>query len=563
MKRVFVLFTLLIYTVSFAQQGEFKEISSESLIRVWGLVKYKHPNMSRGGYDMGQEFLKAYTAIGTIKSEEELNTYLKQWIKQFDSSKQPIKKGEIKVSDDKLFTDNARFEWIESDLYDEELKAILIDLKENTNYGAYYLTNSGVAKMIKFDNEKALADFSDESESHRMLFLSSFWNSMRYGNVNIYLTDTPWDEVLTQFIPRFARATGVGFEYLKDELFVTLNDSHSDYPFSKHIENNVKYFPMFRSELVNDSLVIVALLDVDIAKKENLELRDVVFSIEGQSVKEYLEMKLGKYISLSNTGGLKSNVQFFFPLVADKQKLKVGIRKLNGNIIEQEVSLVPLEERAKFRNIESLYYIDKFPDLPKEVGYVNLEKATKKSLKDSFKYLADKKVIILDLRNYPMNISPEDIANYILPKRKKFMGFLGWYSPAYGQWEQSAPLAIFSDPFSAGRKNKDYYKGKVVLLVDNNTVSKSEFIAMAIQQAPDCVTIGTQTGGAVMNRIEVLLVDGTTIDFTGGGAFYPNDRTYNVQRNGVKIDYIVPESASNYNVYQVVQYAVDLVNRQK
>lgn len=562
MKRVFALFTLLICTVSFAQQDEFKEISSESLMRVWGLVKYKHPNVSRGGYDMDQEFLKAYTAIETIKSEEVLNTYLKQWIKQFDSSKRPIKKDKIKVSEDKLFTANAKFEWVENSLYDDELQSILIDLKENSNYGKYYLTNYKISSMVKFNNEKALADFSDENESHRMLFLSSFWNSMRYGNVNIYLTDTPWDEVLTQFIPRFEKATGVEFEYLKDKLFVTLNDSHSDYEFSRYLENNLKYFPLFHSTLVKDSLVIVSLMDVDIAKKENLELRDVVFSIDGQYVKEYLYEKFGKYISLSNKGGLKNNVKYYFPLVADKQKLKLGIRKTNGNLIEQEVSLVSLEERAKYKNIESLYYVDKFPTLSKEMGYINLEKATKKNLKESFKDLADKKVIILDLRNYPLNISPEDIANYILPERKKFMGFLGWYSPAYGQWEQSAPLDIFSDPFSAGRKNKNYYKGKIVLLVDNNTVSKSEFIAMAIQQAPDCVTIGTQTGGAVMNRIEVSLVDGTTIDFTGGGAFYPNDRTYNVQRNGVKIDHIVPETASDYNVYGVMQYALDVIKGQ-
>ncbi|MGL4581396.1 MAG: S41 family peptidase, partial [Flavobacterium sp.] len=64
------------------------------------------------------------------------------------------------------------------------------------------------------------------------------------------------------------------------------------------------------------------------------------------------------------------------------------------------------------------------------------------------------------------------------------------------------------------------------------------------------------------NRVEVLLKDDTTIDFSGYGAFYPNDTTYNVHRNGLKIDYIIPESASDYNVYADIQYAVDLIKGQ-
>ncbi|WP_225581511.1 hypothetical protein [Myroides odoratimimus] len=63
------------------------------------------------------------------------------------------------------------------------------------------------------------------------------------------------------------------------------------------------------------------------------------------------------------------------------------------------------------------------------------------------------------------------------------------------------------------------------------------------------------------NRVRVLLKDDTTIDFSGYGAFYPNDKEYNVHRNGLKIDHIVSESANDYNAYGMIQYAVDLINK--
>lgn len=562
MKRFFTLFTLLICMVSFAQQRELKEVSSESIIHVWGLVKYKHPNVSRGGYDMDQEFLKAYSTLETIKNEEALNTFLKQWIKQFDSSKYPLKNDGIKVSEDKLFTVNARFEWIDSGLYDKELKSILTDLKDNTNYGKYYLTNRKISSIVKFDHEKPLPNFSNENESHRMLFLSSFWNSMRYGNVNIYLTDMPWDEVLTDFVPRFKTTVGIEFEYLKDELFVTLNDSHSNYEASHFLKNKVKRVSTYKTRNVNDSLVIATIYDPIGAEENNIDLGDIIFRVEGKSVKDYRDSTIGKYVSVSNPNYLKSYESMYFPALGDQESMTVSIKKKSGEIIERTVPLLSGEEFNNFKTVESLFKEQKAPELGNDIGYLSLGNVTKKELSTFFKANSSKQNIILDLRNYPKNIRLEDIAPYLLPYKTTFFKALDWYGPALGQLDSKVGIAKIADPFVIGKENKDYYKGTVVLLVDHTTLSAAEYMGMGIQQAPRCITIGRQTGGAVTNRVEVPLKDGTTIDFTGYGAFYPNDKEYNVNRNGLKIDYIIPESASDYNVYADIQYAVDLIKGQ-
>jgi hypothetical protein len=43
------------------------------------------------------------------------------------------------------------------------------------------------------------------------------------------------------------------------------------------------------------------------------------------------------------------------------------------------------------------------------------------------------------------------------------------------------------------------------------------------------------------------------------GAFYPND--IGVQRNGIKIDYEVKESAKNYNPNQYIEEAIKIINQ--
>lgn len=139
------------------------------------------------------------------------------------------------------------------------------------------------------------------------------------------------------------------------------------------------------------------------------------------------------------------------------------------------------------------------------------------------------------------------------------MNVLGPSSPAYGEYNFESPLKFIKDPFAAGKKNSKYYKGKIVLLVDRKTASKAEHMAMIIQQSPNCITVGEQTFGAVMNRNEVILMDKTTIDFTGMGAFYPNN--LGVQIYGVKIDYEVKESAINYNPNQYIEEAIKIIKQ--
>jgi carboxyl-terminal processing protease len=92
----------------------------------------------------------------------------------------------------------------------------------------------------------------------------------------------------------------------------------------------------------------------------------------------------------------------------------------------------------------------------------------------------------------------------------------------------------YTKAMRCGRKNPDYYKGKVVLLVNEYAQSHSEFTLMALQTAPNVVCIGSPSAGADGNVSTIIFPGGYKTMMTGIGVFYPDGRE--TQRVGIVPD---------------------------
>ena len=558
MKKIILLVLFFNAPITFSQTKVTDSQKIESLIQIWGLLKYHHPEISKGKYDFNNEFIMQFDKIQSIESNDELSAEFINWIQKFDTKKPNYKSDPDFLKSKNLLTKNADFKWIEHSNFSNELVTLLNKVKNNVAVGDYYASINSLNKMVGFKNETGLNNFDASLKSHRMLFLSSFWNVMRYWNVNIYLTEQPWTEVLTEMIPEFSKNDRVAFEYTKEKLFSKLNDSHSNYQYSTTL-NNVKNFPAFGGRIINDSLVINVIYNQTQVEKEAIELGDVIYAVEGLKLKDYYSSKYKEVISASNENYLKSAIEKTYLLASNKDSIQVELLKKEGTKQNKYIQLSPLSHFSERYTRLRPKLVDNWKIIEENIGYLNLYKITKEELKTAFQSFENYKGLIIDLRNYPEFISEADIADYLYPKKMKFLKVLGPLFPSFAANDIEAPLKIVTDPFAAGKNNTRYFKGKVLLLVDRKTASKAEFIGMAIQQSPNCITIGEQTFGAVMNRTEIILMDKTTIDFTGMGAFYPND--IGVQRNGLKIDYEVKESAINYNPNQYIEEAIKIIKR--
>lgn len=559
MKYFLLLFLFFISQITFSQNKTTENKKIEHLIHIWGLLKYQHPEVSKGIFDMNNEFINQFDKIQNIESPEKLNDAFLIWIKKFDTNKLRFRSNSKLLSKKNFFIKNANYNWIENSGFNSELVDLLNEMQTNSNIGHYYASIDNLSKMVSFKNEKGFDKFDSTIKSHRILFLSSFWNKMNYWNVNIYLTEKPWSKVLEELISDFIVNDSIQFELAKEKLFSKLNDSHANYDLSYSLKK-LNRFAYFGCKIVNDSLVITNVYNKEIAEKNNIDLGDVVYKIEGQNVRDYYLAKFSNSISVSNENYLKSAIGNYFLLASDKDSIQINLCKKNG---VKETKFVALNDIKSFPKDNKLYQslvtqkAENFYNLNNETGYLNLGNITKSELKKAFKEFENKKGIVIDLRNYPVNIGTSEIATYLYPEKKIFIKILGPKIPSYGEYGIDVPLKLIINPFAAGGTNKNYYKGKIILLVNRKTASNAEFIGMAIQQAPSCTTIGEQTFGAVMNRNRIILIDKTTIDFTAMGAFYPNDEE--VQRKGLKIDYQIKESAVNYNPNLYIETAMQLL----
>ncbi|SHJ24242.1 C-terminal processing protease CtpA/Prc, contains a PDZ domain [Mesonia phycicola] len=552
MKYILLLCLCFHFTNTFSQVNEIEK--NEKFIKIWGLLKYYHPEISDGKFNFNKEFIKEYQKVELIKTKEAFDEEMIDWIESYGIDKFVAKEN---ISEDKLFTKNYSFEWINESNYNFKLFSLLNELKENTNYKNYYAKVKKLSCSVDFSNETSLANFDYSKKEHRLLFLASFWNAMKFWNVNIYLTDTPWEKVLNQLISDFTSSGKENFEKAKENLFSKLNDSHSDYRYSYTL-NLLNKFPNFGGKIINDSLVITSVYNKKMFQEDSLSKGDIIYAINGVKLNEYYQNKFSNVISVSNQNYLKRAIEKTYLLASNKDSILVNILKTNGQNIRQYIQLSPLKYPAeKYMRLRPSK-TDNWKELNTEIGYINLNYIDRKQLKQAFNHFNLFKGVIIDLRNYPKSIGASDIAKHLYPEKTTFLKALTSIKPSYGDYGSNTALSFINNLFEAGKKNKAYFKGKIVLLVDRTTASKAEWIGMAIQASPNCTTIGEQTFGAVMNRNQIQLIDGTTIDFTGVGAFYPNNES--VQRKGLRLDYKIKESALQYDNNLYIEKAIRLIN---
>ena len=101
--------------------------------------------------------------------------------------------------------------------------------------------------------------------------------------------------------------------------------------------------------------------------------------------------------------------------------------------------------------------------------------------------------------------------------------------------ETEKPYIIYTNPFldypgryfwtkvrTTGIENKNNYKGKVVILVNEESVSQSEQTVMCFQSAGNTTVIGSQTAGADGNVTGVDYMPAFHSSFSGIGVYYPD-----------------------------------------
>ncbi|RKR09946.1 C-terminal processing protease CtpA/Prc [Flavobacterium sp. 90] len=525
MKKNALFFLLVLTQITF---GQAKITENEKLVatcKVWGFLKYYHPKVANGEVNWDNQLLEKLSKIEKVQTQKEFSLILENWIDDLGPIKEiaPI----AQPKDVEYFDKNFDLSWINKNkLFSKKLSKKLEFIEKNRFQGEqfYVYAAEGAGNVLLQNESFKHPDFKDKNSKLRMIFM--YWNLVEYFFPDKYLMDQKWDITLEKILPLVIKADNQDDFYLEMRKLVSrIDDSHTEfYTYSSATTPKIRnYFPA-NGKIIDEKLVITEILADSLAQADNIKAGTIITKINDKTIREiiaenrdlicasnepkYLD-KLAEKILRSYTADLVK-VEFF---ENDKYVTKAMTWYDYHDSHRNEFKKGARKKKEKFKLLDN------------NVGYVDMGIIGIKNIPDMIEALKNTKAIVFDMRNYPKGTF-EPIGNFLNPKEKKFA--------IYTLPDLSYPgRFMWSSGASIGFDNKDYYKGKVILLLNEKTQSQAEWTAMCFQTSGHATIVGSQTSGADGN-VSIFDFEGFNTQFSGIGVFYPDKRE--TQRIGIVPD---------------------------
>ncbi len=490
------------------------------LAKVWGFVKYYHPESAKGNISMDAELFRLIPQLLTV-SDAERDKKLITWINQLGELT-PCDK--CKESSGAALVHPAEF-WLGWNL-SAELNQQLARIYATELPVPHFWVKPAPRVANPVFNEKPYTDISYQDSGFRLLSLFRLWNIIHYYSPYRDLTEQPWEQVLLDAIPAIVLAKSeLDYQLALAKVIYAIHDTHSQF--------NPADLTLMRQFIgINSAPVDVRFVEqqavVYKVYQEALPIRvgDVITHIDNKAITERLEY-LRPIAAASNEPTRMRNWARWL-LRANTEQLEVKVLRDN-KALTLVLPMLPLDaiERQRF-------YYD-YGDtashrITPEIGYIRLDKIAGINISDMMQQLADTKGLIIDIRNYPSDFVVFSLGQYLYPQPYPFVRFTRMHPNNPGQFNWDAPTAV-------GTENPDYYKGKIAILINEQTQSMAEYTTMAFRGAPKAKVFGSTTAGADGNLSRIVLPGGYTTGLSGIGVFYP-DKTP-TQRVGIVPDVFV------------------------
>ena len=513
-----ILFLLIILSQTVFSQVKFNETQKlAATCKVWGFLKYYHPKVANGDFNWDKQLFEVLPKIEQAETKEEFSLILENWVESLGKVREitPI----IQPKDIEYFDKNFDLSWIDKNkLFSKKLSKKLKFIENNRFQGEQYYVEAEGAGNISVRNEN-YAEYKFNDKKERILALFMYWNLMEYFFPYKYVMDKRWDTTLEEMLPVFIEAKNTDDFYLAmQKLTVRLNDSHV--VFYKY--GTKRHFLPVVCKIIDEKMIVTEILDDYLSKTDDVKIGDVITKVNDKTIKE---------IILENRDLIPASNEAFYLFKIVESALSVSSDNIKLEFIKEgkyETKTINWVDynfnRYELKNISKVRFKkEKFEILEKNIGYVNMGVIKVKDVPEMIEKLKSTKAIVFDMRNYP-NGTYEAISNFLNTKEKTFV--------IYTTPDLSYPGKFkWSEQRTTGSENNNNYKGKVVILLNEESISQSEWTAMCFQTAGNTTIIGSQTAGADGNVSNVDYMKAFHSQFTGLGVYYPNKKE--TQRIGI------------------------------
>ncbi len=507
----------------------------ELLCRVWGFLKYRHPLVAKGNYNWDYELFRIIPESKTSNFQ----SALQDWIASFSVAPTTENAGEFESEE---FIPN----WLQNEnLVPLSIRNDLIAIdRRNMSSSHYYIAMAPGIGNPKFKNEAPYREMDWSDDGMKLLALFRYWNMIEYFFPYKHLMDKDWNDVLRKFIPRMINADDeLGYKLLLLKLIGQVQDTHANIWMRDPLLQEFHGKKMIPAEVnfIENKAVIVRVGE-DISQ---LQVGDVIEAINGKEISEITSEKI-KYCPASNIPTQMRDVA--------RRLLRTNLPTLDLTInrgpSSDHVSLPTTKFDQRF------FYQNDLPshrELEKDIGYIYPGTLKPGEIDSIMSKFLNRRGLVIDLRCYPSDFIVFSLGKYLMPEPTPFVKF------TQGDWKEPGKFE-FGEPLKVGEKRKDYFKGKVVILINEKTQSQAEYTTMAFRVAPSATVIGSTTAGADGNVSSIILPGGIRTMISGIGVYYPDGSE--TQRVGIIPDIELKPTLAGVRAGrdELLERAVQMIN---
>jgi C-terminal processing protease CtpA/Prc len=521
--------------------------------KTWGFIKYFHPAIATEKYNMDEELFRVLPKIINCKTKDDRSEILLQWIEKFGEVKSCKSCKEPKAKDIHYSTD---LKWISNDsLMTKGLSEKLNYIKNNRKQGKHFYIefNKNIGNP-EFKHENAYAEIHNPDAGYKLLCLYRYWNMIQYFFPYKDIIGEDWNNILPQFIPKFISSND-SIKYLLTtlELISQIHDTHANIWGNVTLEayKGLNYSPAL-VKFIEEKAIVSGFFNDELKEKSLLKVGDIITSVNTAKTENVAKQKL-PYTPASNYPTQLREISRNL-LRSNTYTLNVSVLRNNKNIDLE----IPLYESSKMNIYKDFSGATDtcFKFINSEIGYFNLGKIKQSYVSGLIKQCKNTKGIIIDLRNYPSEFMVFELDKYLLQKPTAFVKFTTGNTnyPGFFYWGKEQ---------KNGKRNSDFYPGKVIILINEITQSQAEYTTMALRTGPNTTVIGSTTAGADGNVSIINLPGGIKTMISGLGVFYPDGKP--TQRIGIVPDIEVKPTIKGITEGrdELVEKAIELINNFK
>ncbi len=458
-----------------------------------------------------------------LDKDSDINKILYEWMNGLgrgEADKEdepPVNKDSIQLSPSTNWCSNT--DYLGEQLSSELTHLLNTTTLESENGYAHFKDNEVYVSM---GNEKPYYLMKPADTGYRLLSLFRYWNIVEYYYPYKDLIKEDWNQVLEEFIPKFISGSDYESYVLTiAELTTKIHDTHASVT-DKNNKNISTYFgnrSIPASFVEIDNQVVITMAD----GSSELQNGDVLLRIDHEDM-DHIITKTRKYTSQSRDekpSSLYLDLFRTFKLDVDVTVVREGKQldlKVKTNL---EKAYGIINTKSQSMNDGKVYYINAGLLKPGEIA---------KIMKISW----ETEGLILDMRNYPSSFIPYELAEYLIPSEKEFALMSAPNPKLPGQFYYIDPLVSGKSEDTKSNTSKDVYQGKLIILMDENTISQGEFTIMSLRNTKGSKVVGRESGGADGNVVTIKLPGNVTTRISGLGVYYP-DKTP-TQRIGLQPD---------------------------